>query len=440
MRLLRSILIPAAIGMSLLAALGMLASVAFLYRECAAVHPVLGAAVLVIAGAGVVLLVVYPLVRIARLPRPLRRPESRDGEDWSRYVVRYARRLQKNQALQAYAQRERFDEALAAMTTSKDPEISAQARLEAEAESAVGHLDAQARTLICQHAAAVFAATAISQSGRLDTAIVVSAQLRLVREVAELYFQRPHPRELWDIYLNVGSSAFLAGEIQDSEMLAVLSAPISAGLSGLIPIRGTEPLVNMLTTSLLDGSANALLTLRVGALARRYCGMSLAVDRRTISRSASLEAAGLLSGVVAAGAHRVSDASRRAMVSGALQGTQNAVRGVAGMGSQVVGGLGRLLGKAGSAAMDATRAVTREAMRSVGASPEMDGRATVASTDPSLREGLATADVAGAGGASAQPAAVAAHSGKGGHQAESPMMASVRFWDEVEKIFGNSSL
>ena len=38
-----------------------------------------------------------------------------------------------------------------------------------------------------RHAAAVFTATAVSQSGRLDSVIVLSAQFRMVKEVAEIF-------------------------------------------------------------------------------------------------------------------------------------------------------------------------------------------------------------------------------------------------------------
>ena len=78
-----------------------------------------------------------------------------------------------------------------------------------------------------------------------------------------------------------GYSAAISGD------RAVLGAPVSAGLTGFIPVSGMDPLVSLLMNSLLDGSANALLTLRIGALARRYCAIRLEDDRRKIARSAS---------------------------------------------------------------------------------------------------------------------------------------------------------
>ncbi|MBK8233596.1 MAG: DUF697 domain-containing protein [Candidatus Eisenbacteria bacterium] len=166
--------------------------------------------------------------------------------------------------------------------------------LSSQVTRALDHLDRIANQRIRQHAAAVFVATGVSQSGRLDAGIVLSAQLRLVNEIARLYYQQPTPRELWHVYANVGAAAFVAGEIQDSEILAVLGAPVSAALSGFVPLHGTGPLVSLLVQSLLDGSANALLTLRVGVLARRACapwrsriGMRSLAPRRSRRRAFS---------------------------------------------------------------------------------------------------------------------------------------------------------
>ncbi|MBD3334776.1 MAG: DUF697 domain-containing protein [Candidatus Eisenbacteria bacterium] len=364
MRALRKILIPVGVGLTILALVTVLGSALVVYREASGVHPFLGIAVIVALAAGVGLLIVYPVTRLLMLPVSLIRPEARSGRKWERYLRRYAERLLRNERVRRrYDARVELAQALEAaggkrgMPAPGDGEPAAPlARLEKQITAAIHFLDGEARDVAARHAAAVFAATAVSQSGRLDTAIVLSAQLRLVREVAEVYFQRPHPRELWGLYLNVGTSAFIAGEIQDSEVLAVLGAPVSAGLSGFIPLRGMDPLVSLLVGSLLDGSANALLTLRIGALARRYCGLRPDPSRRALARSASLEAAGMLAGVVSQGASRVASATRRLVVGGAVRGTQRAALGVVGAGGNMMGGLARLVGKA---AGDAAKKVSQ---------------------------------------------------------------------------------
>jgi hypothetical protein len=338
-RTLKTILLPVLAGLAILALVGLAGSALVLYREAAATHRALGVAVLVLIGAGVALLVAVPIVQVMRLPGTLVRPATIEGPRWERFVRRYARRLSRNAFLrQRYARFATLEKAVRDRAPS--------AALEAEATLALQNLDLQARAITVRHAAAVFAATAVSQSGRLDSLIVLSAQLRMVREIAALYYQRPRARELWDLYLNVGATAFVAGELQDSEVMAVLGAPLTAGLTGFVSLPGTDPLVSLLVDSLMDGSANAFLTLRVGALARRHCGLQLEGDRRAVARSASLEAATLLGGVVGQGAARVAGLTRKLVVDSALQGTQRAARGMAALGTSLWDKIAGLAGKA----------------------------------------------------------------------------------------------
>jgi hypothetical protein len=338
-------------GLGLLALVGILGAGLSLYREAHAVHPALGIAVLVVLVAGVILLFVVPVVQVVRLPGTLQRPAESSGPHWERFVRRYAKRLERN----ALVRSEYVGHASLRKVLDEKAEAAV---VESEVQEAISFLDGKAREIIGRHAAAVFASTAVSQSGRLDSLIVISAQLRMVREIAALYYQRPRPRELWGLYANVGAAAFVAGELQDSEVLAVLGAPVTAGISGFIPVSGTDPLVSLLVNSLLDGSANAFLTLRIGALSMRYCGLRLEGDRRAVARSASMEAAGLLAGVVSQGASRIAVMTRKLVLDGAVrgttrafQGTSRAVRGVAGLGMDL---FEKILGLAGKATGVAT--------------------------------------------------------------------------------------
>jgi hypothetical protein len=335
-RLIRSLVLPALLGFTVLALVGVLGSALFLYREASAVHPLLGWGVVAVTAAGVVLLIVIPVARLLVLPRGIERPAVSTGRSWDRFVRRYAKRLVRNRRV-----RDGYPghAALGAALESGGP------GLQDATEGTVSWLDGECRTVITRHAAAVFAATAVSQSGRLDTMIVFSAQLRMIREIAELYYQRPGLREIVRLYANVGATAFLAGEIEDSEVLAVLGAPVTAGVSGLIPVGGTDPIVSLLVNSLLDGSTNAFLTLRVGILARRHCGLQVQRDRRAVARSASVEAAGLLGDVVGQGARKVAAATRRAVtrsaVSGPRRAAESAVRGTGRLADAAVRGTGR---------------------------------------------------------------------------------------------------
>lgn len=346
--LLRRLVLPALAGLSLLALVTVAAATLTLYRQAADVHPLLGYAVLAVAGIGIGLLIVWPVATVLAMPRGLRPVDPDDARAWKRYVRRYAARLLRNPRLAEWEGSARLRTMLAA---GGDP-----AELTAQVEAALDRLDEVARARIREQAARVFAMTAVSQSGRLDTIVVLGAQLRLVRDVAAIYLQRPGAGELLRLYGNVGGAAFLAGEIEDSEILAVLGAPVSAAITNLVPIQGTDPLVSLLVGSLMDGSANGFLTLRVGAIARRYCGLRPDPRRRAVAASASLEAAGLLGGAVSEGARRVARATRRLVVQGAVAGTGKAARTVAGAGGAAAG---RVVGLVDRAAREIGRRMQR---------------------------------------------------------------------------------
>jgi hypothetical protein len=353
-RTMKTLVVPVLLGFGILALVGLLGSALVLFREASAVHPLLGWLVAALIAVALGFLIVVPVVQLARLPRAMIRPSETTGPRWRRFVRRYARRLSRNPLLSdGYDGCQDLERAL----TGQD-----QQRLEEEVTRAIRHLDGHADAVITRYAATVFTTSAVSQSGRLDTAIVFSAQLRMVKEISEVYYQRPHFRELWSLYANVGASGFVAGEIQDSELLAVLGAPVTAGISSFIPVAGSSPLISLLVSSLLDGSANAFLTLRIGVLTRRYSGLRLAGDRGAMARSASLEAAGLLGGVVNRGAGRVASLTRKLVLESAARGTTRAAKGVASVGMSLFDRIFGLAGKAGSKAAESTK-VLQESLR-----------------------------------------------------------------------------
>lgn len=363
MKTLKTILLPVGIGLGLLGLLGVLGSTLFLFREASAVHPALGWTVVALLLTALYFLLLAPTLRILALPKVLRRPAENTGPDWTRYVERYADRLLGNARLADWPG---LGDVRAARAMGDLP------ALELAVAKAVTQLDKIATQAISTHAAAVFVATGASQSGRLDIGIVLSTQVRMIKEVAEIYYQRPRPRELWSLYSNVGGSAFLAGEIQDSELIAVLGAPVSAALSGFVPVSGTAPLISLLVHSLLDGSANALLTLRVGVLARKHCGLRLDEPKNLLARSASLEAAALLGGVVATGANRIATATRRLVVRSTVHAPQTAARGAAQAGTAMVEGLAKAANRAGTKAWTLSRDAFRQ-VGQLGTRPESPG-------------------------------------------------------------------
>ena len=145
--------------------------------------------------------------------------------------------------------------------------------------------------------------------------MVLATQTRLVWQIAQLYQQRPHWRELLNLYSNVAVTALLVSEIEDldiSEQIEpIVASVLGSGVVGAVPGLGTVA-VNILTNSLIEGTANAFLTLRIGSVTRQYCGALTRLDKRLVRRSATVATAALLGAIVRESAGVVSKAILKA--------------------------------------------------------------------------------------------------------------------------------
>jgi hypothetical protein len=222
------------------------------------------------------------------MPRPLVPPESESSPEFNDHLKQLGERLSVNPQVRLAAIRP-FDRR--------------------GVEEALALLDQDADVIVKQMATAVFLTTAVSQSGRLDALLVLGAQSRMVWRVAHLYYQRPSLRELAHLYANVAATSFVAGELDDLELHQMIQ-PVVAGTLGAVGgvIPGFQVLTSIMVNSLLSGSANAFLTLRVGMIAKDYCGSLVAAPRTQVRRAATTEAARLLSGIVRESGARVRDA------------------------------------------------------------------------------------------------------------------------------------
>ncbi|MBC7920560.1 MAG: DUF697 domain-containing protein [Ferruginibacter sp.] len=265
--------------------------VAQVYLLARAVSPALGGIVL----GGLVLLFtvlfVTPVILYYRLPRALVVPVDESGK--TAYVQQLGRRLARNRLLQG---------------TSLDY------HREADLQKALGLLHARADVLIQNTAKSVFLTTAISQNGKLDALTVFVTHSKMVWDVAHVYYQRPAPRDLIALYANVGATTFLATQIEDLDISEQLEPVIGTVLQN--SVLKSVPIVSSLSSvildSLLEGTVNAFLTLRVGILTKQYCGSLEPFEAGKARKAAYREASGLLRTLVVQTSGQVVSAMVRA--------------------------------------------------------------------------------------------------------------------------------
>lgn len=145
---------------------------------------------------------------------------------------------------------------------------------------------------IKKNAKTVMVSTAISQNGRLDFFTVVAVNLKMIKEIVEICGFRPNFRKLAKLTINVFSTALIAEGLEDIDLSEVLPSQTLTTLSEL-------PLVKPLMSSMTQGISNALLTLRVGIVTRKYLFTDAQeVTKEKVRRDALVEAAGMLPSVI----------------------------------------------------------------------------------------------------------------------------------------------
>jgi hypothetical protein len=281
------------------------------------ISPNLGRAVLYALLTVYVVVILVPIVLFIRLPKPMIPPADEQSAEYQTYLRRLGARLATNPDL-----------ACADVLNDR-----------ASIESALKVLDAKADELTKSTASILFVATAVSQSGRLDGLMVLTEQTRLIWRVAHIYNQRPTRQDLVRLYANVGTAVFAANALRDMDIARQIAPMITAaaptivhpgnipGVPHLMPAisKAAELVADIAVNSIVEGTANAYLTLRVGIICRSYCRAITAVDRGEVHHNASIAAVSMLGSIVSGSAMSVISAIVSAAKKAGQSGVESAV-------------------------------------------------------------------------------------------------------------------
>jgi hypothetical protein len=271
-------------------------------------HPVAGEIVFWGLVVLYLLFILVPFYLFFRLPRAMVPPDSEDSSEFEKHLNRLKKRLSAN------------------------PLVSSRTlKTKADVQDALGILDLRAEEILKTAGSRVFLSTAISQNGALDSLLVLGVQTKLVWDIAHLYHQRPALRDMTYLYGNVMATAFIAGELDEVDLSEQVQPVISSVLgSAASAVPGLQVASTVFVNSVLSGSANAFLTLRVGIIAREYSRALVRPEKGVLRKSAIAAAAGMLGSIVVSGAAKVSTAIARASgrkVTGAVAGVGSKVKG-----------------------------------------------------------------------------------------------------------------
>jgi len=145
---------------------------------------------------------------------------------------------------------------------------------------------------IQKNAKTVMVSTAISQNGRLDFFTVIVVNIKMIKEIVQLCGFRPNFRKLAKLTINVFSTALIAEGLEDLDLSEVLPQSTLQTISEL-------PLVKPLMSSVTGGISNAILTLRIGIVTRKFLFTDATeITKEKLRRDALVEAASMLPAVI----------------------------------------------------------------------------------------------------------------------------------------------
>lgn len=135
-------------------------------------------------------------------------------------------------------------------------------------------LKAEINKIIIRNAKSVMVSTAISQNGRLDFISVVVINVKMIKEIVLKCGFRPSYPKLGKLAANVFSTALIAEGLEGLDFSDLFPTSTTNFLSEI-------PLIKPVASSILQGISNALLTIRIGIVTRKY----LFTEYKNISKS-----------------------------------------------------------------------------------------------------------------------------------------------------------
>lgn len=151
----------------------------------------------------------------------------------------------------------------------------------------------QLNGIIIKNAKVVMISTAICQSSRFDMLTVFTVNLQMVKQLVVKCGFRPSMKNLSKLTVNVFSTALIAEGLENMRLEDVLP-------NSTMQVLGEIPFIKPLISSVLQGIANALMTIRIGCVCRRYLfSDGSVVTKEDIRKQALKEAVKLLPLVLA---------------------------------------------------------------------------------------------------------------------------------------------
>ena len=179
-----------------------------------------------------------------------------------------------------------------------------------------GSVKKELNKIILSNAKTVMLSTAISQNSKLDMFAVVTVNLKMIKEMVLRCGFRPSYPNLGKLSFNVLSTALIAEGLENMNLDDML--PTSA-MNAL----GEIPFIKPVISSTLQGISNALLTIRIGIVTRKYLFADAGALTKTEIRIQAMKEALILLPIVVKDALLMFPSKIAKVFAGAMKNTQS---------------------------------------------------------------------------------------------------------------------
>ena len=156
-------------------------------------------------------------------------------------------------------------------------------------------IKAEINKRIVYNSKSVLVTTALSQNGNLDMLSTLAINLKMIKEIVEISGFRPSYPYLAKLSINVLITSLIAEGIEDIDISEYLPNKFGETLSDI-------PFLKTVSSSIVGGISNGLLTCRVGIITQKYLyNDNKLLDKKQIRRMAYKEALKLMPQVVTEG-------------------------------------------------------------------------------------------------------------------------------------------
>ncbi len=146
----------------------------------------------------------------------------------------------------------------------------------------------QINKIVLKNAKTVFISTAISQNGKLDMMTVLAINFKMIKEIVVKAGFRPTYAKLGKLSVKVLTTALITENIEGLDFTELFPASTANAIAEI-------PLIKPIGNSIINGLSNALLTLRIGIVTRRYLFRDVKkVTKEEIRRSSIKESVKML--------------------------------------------------------------------------------------------------------------------------------------------------